>query len=85
MVAPDKGTWPRTVGHNEGTRKVPDIIRTSIVVSALVMAGKNMQEARFQLIGLSLVKTTMGVGVTKELIRAQYYRLVLYFLPCSHL
>jgi hypothetical protein len=49
MVAPDKGTWPRTVGHNEGTRKVPDIIRTSIVVSALVMAGKNMQEARLSI------------------------------------
>jgi Prenyltransferase and squalene oxidase repeat len=45
MIPPDKGTWPRTVGP----RKLPDIIRTSMVVSALVMAGTNMPEARLSI------------------------------------
>jgi len=67
MVAPDKGTWPRTVGHNEGTRKVPDIIRTSIVVSALVMAGKNMQEARLSIDWLNRSsKQRWGLGLQKN-------------------
>jgi hypothetical protein len=44
MDPPDYGAWPRKAGHGTNTRLVPDVIRTSVIVSALILAGKGVND-----------------------------------------